>query len=163
MSRRAGRTDVDHHHESRRARGAAPRVTLAAGIALASLGVGCSEGYVLRGRVVEADVTHIEIVEPGDPRLASPGVPGATLSLTLEPGRLDVWEAGREFSDGSGDFAIPVSEFGAGVWEVRALMDASADGFEGAERFFDLPPGDQRVLVRLARERGGDAARGDAR
>lgn len=111
---------------------------------------GCSS-YALRGRVVEGDASMVLVVDESDPRLKGPGVPGATVTLVLDPERLSREPAGGGMADGSGEFSISVGEFGAGVLEFDALVTGEAKGFIPAEGMFPLPGQGERVLIMMQR------------
>jgi hypothetical protein len=70
------------------------------------------------GRVVAGDSSYITIVDQDDFRLHEDnGISGVLLKLQLDPGRINRREIAQETSGESGDFALPVDEFGAGLLE----------------------------------------------
>lgn len=122
----------------------------AALLALVPALTGCGS-YALRGRVIEGDSSGVFVVDPSDPRLKAPGVDGALLDLVLDPQRVSRKHAGRGVSNESGDFSVPVGEFGAGVLLFDALITAEKHGFIPAEEVLPLPGQDKRVLITLQR------------
>ena len=111
--------------------------------------IGC-DTYRLRGKVVEGGTSGVFVVEQDDPRLERPGLGGAVVKLTLEPGRLSAKHLSPDSSDLEGDFAIAVHEFGAGVLEYPVRLTAQMRGHRSASQRFMLPGSKKRVLVVLA-------------
>lgn len=112
--------------------------------------LGCGP-HVLRGRVVQGDVSRVTIVEPDDPMLDSPPIEGATVELTLDPDTLGREVLATRSVGPDGSFAIPIDEFGAGVLEYDFGVLARHRGREPARHVFRLPSRDQRLLVILGR------------
>ena len=109
---------------------------------------GCSS-YQLKGHVIKGDVSWAAVVDASDPRLREPGLPGAQIALINDPMKINRQRIGAALSDANGDFAITVTEPGAGwmLYDVGAYV--SRQGFLDAEGFFRLPAADKRVLVVL--------------
>ncbi|MBI1371937.1 MAG: hypothetical protein GC159_04140 [Phycisphaera sp.] len=122
-----------------------------------TLGGCASEGYVLRGKVVEGPVSSISVVAADDPRLAGPAVAGASVDLTLDPLSLGRRPLGNTTSYTDGMFQIPVDEFGAGTLEYHVGILARAQGHDTAEDVFMLPSSSRRILIVL--KRGADRYR----
>jgi len=118
----------------------------------ALLAGGCAtEGYVMRGKVVHGPRSTVEVVTKDDPRLAGPGVAGASLRLTLDPLSLGRKPLGSSTSYTDGTFSIPVDEFGAGTLEYEVGVLVRAQGYNTAEDIFMLPGSNRRILVTMAR------------
>lgn len=125
---------------------------------------GCGEGYMLRGRVIEAQTSYIALVDPSDPRLSADdasGIPGVSLHLQMDPGKINRETITRDVSDGEGEFALRVDKFGAGWMEYDVGLFARRSGFTPAQHFFRLPPENKRVLIMMAP--GRDEALGEDR
>lgn len=132
------------------------RCTIAMGLALLfvlSLLAGCGGSrYAIRGRVVRGSVAQVTIVDKDDPRLTEANATGggAVITAVLEPHTPTETKAlGRHLSNGQGWFAIPVDAFGSSFLEYEAQVVVRREGNQGAMGTFDLPRGDQRVLVTL--------------
>ncbi|MFW6059288.1 MAG: hypothetical protein ACODAQ_03855 [Phycisphaeraceae bacterium] len=122
---------------------------------------GCS-AYQLRGKAVEGATSAIFIVDADDPRLERPGVAGANLYLILDPQRLSTKRLDPQATGADGAFAIRIGEFGAGVLEYEAQLEARASGFRGVAERFDLPGRDKRVLIVLEQGSANAAPRGES-
>lgn len=110
---------------------------------------GCSS-YVLRGRVIRGDASYVTLVEPGDPRLNEQGVPGASLTLVMDPTRLNRKTLSQGVSESDGNITLAVDEFGAGMLEMDTELTARKKGAEPAQGYFRLPGNNKkRVLVSL--------------
>lgn len=115
---------------------------------------GCS-GYQLRGLVVDGydpaigiDRPAVLIVAPDDPRLTRPGIPGATLALTLDPDTMRPISAGTTATDSRGRFSLPVGH-GAGLLMYSARIVIRRDGHQTAQTHMPLPPAGRRLLIIL--------------
>lgn len=117
----------------------------------AALLTGCGGGAMVRGKVVSGPESVVTLVGEDDPRLAGPGLDGATVRLTLDPRSLGRKPLGSASTYADGTFAIPVNEFGAGVLEYELGVLSRLQGRQSAEGFVPWPSGAQRVLVVLAR------------
>jgi len=115
----------------------------------ASLGA-CS--YSLQGRAVHGDYSAVELVDASDPRLNDPksAVPGVSVHVQADPTKLNRKTLGRVVSGRSGEFSMPVDEFGAGMLEYNIGVFARKKGYEPAEGFFGLPGSGKRLLITLA-------------
>lgn len=120
--------------------------------------VGC-ESYQLRGKVIEGPVTAIMIVDKNDPQFNEPGITGAMLEITTDPGRMSEKYIGGQQTNLDGEFAVPISEPGAGFLEYTVEVHARALGYGDAVQKFDLPGGNKRVLVILAEGESGTRPR----
>lgn len=122
--------------------------------ALLIAAIGCGEGYVMRGKVVEGPISSISVVGANDPRLAGPPIEGATLRFMLDPRSVDRTALGSIVSYEDGTFGLPMDQFGAGLllYEVEAV--ARADKFKQVKATFALPSADKRVLITLAPGQG---------
>ncbi|HBS28540.1 MAG TPA: hypothetical protein DEB06_03595 [Phycisphaerales bacterium] len=125
------------------------RCVVGALMALAGAAAGACSPYTVRGRVVHGDSSYLMLVDRDDPRLLEPGIPGAQMKLTLDPGKLSRKTASQQVSGADGDLALPVEEIGAGLLEFDAALIVRKRGFAPAEGFFKLPGSGQRVLVVL--------------
>lgn len=124
----------------------APVIAIAAGGAL--LG-GCSS-YTLSGRVIKGDASYVALVNPDDPRLDDEGIPGVSLTLVMDPTRLNRKTIAQGVSQADGSISLGVDEFGAGMLELDTELTARKKGAEPAQGFFRLPgSGKKRVLVSL--------------
>jgi hypothetical protein len=132
------------------------RTLLALSLLLASFIGACSDGYVLRGRVIESDTSFIAIVDPADPRLTRPGVPSAQLHLQMDPARANRETITRQVSGLDGEIALRVDRFGAGWMEYDVGLFARKPGFTPAQHFFRLPPKGKRILIMMAPGRDHD-------
>jgi len=120
-------------------------------LTMLALASGCQSGYVLRGKVVAGPRSAVMVVPEDDPRLAGPGIDGATVELTMDPRSLGRKKLASSVAMGDGGFQIPINEFGAGVLEYELGAVVQQEGFQTAEGVFMLPPGGQQLLVILAR------------
>jgi len=112
---------------------------------------GCGP-YLLKGRVIAGDSPHVLVVPNSDTRLdESPGIPGATISLRLDPNSLGGRELADGMTDGDGRFAIPINEFGAGLLEYEIGVRVRQRGHNTAYDVIDMPGSGLRVLVILPR------------
>jgi len=112
------------------------------------LAVGCAS-YKLRGRAIEGTTPGVFIVDKDDERMQQRGMPGAVVSLTVNPGRLNAEHLGSDISDLEGDFAVSVDEFGAGVLEYQVRLEARLEDHRSVSKRMQLPGGQKRVLVVL--------------
>jgi hypothetical protein len=108
--------------------------------------------YALQGRAVRGDYSAIEVVDSSDPRLtdAKSALSGVTLNLQSDPNKLNRKNLGRAVSGRTGEFRIPIDEFGAGVLDYDIGAYARKKGYEPAEGFFQLPGGGKRLLITMA-------------
>ncbi len=127
------------------------RWPLLASAAGAMVGLSACSGYALRGKVIEGEASWVFVVDADDPRLSGQGVEGARLDAILDPQRLNRKPAGGGASDPSGDFSVPIGEFGAGVLLYDVLVRAEKQGYIPAEQTFALPGREKRVLIMLQR------------
>jgi hypothetical protein len=138
------------------------RTIPAAAVSLAALAAclaGCSGPHTISGRVVEGPSSYIYVVDPDDPRLTHPGVPGAVLHLEHRPGKLKHKTIDRELSGDDGRFVLTVDRFLAGAIEYDVALHAERAGLRQTTRFFPLPTDDDKqLLVVLAREASRDTA-----
>lgn len=132
------------------------RTTLAIVPVVLALVLGGCSPHTLRGRVIQGDVSYISFVDGSDPRLLEEarditGVPGVTLTLTLDPGRISRDRVAVLASGPDGEFELPVDRFGAGLIQMEMGLTARRSGFQSAETVFTLPlRGGSRLLVVLA-------------
>ncbi|MCA9294123.1 MAG: hypothetical protein KDA20_09945 [Phycisphaerales bacterium] len=131
---------------------------LAVGAVLgAVLAMGGCSGYHLQGRVVSGDVSYIAVVDPDDPRLQDgAGLPGVSLHLQSDPGRLNRKTAGRAVSGAAGEVNVPVDLTGAGLLEYDVGLFARRSGYDPATGFFSLPSSRKRVLIVMAKGKDYD-------
>jgi hypothetical protein len=114
---------------------------------------GCGEGYMLRGRVIRSETSYVALVDPSDPRLDDDtvqGIPGVTLHLQMDPGKLNRETITRDVSAPDGSFALRVPNFGAGWMEYDVGLFARKPGLTPAQHFFRLPPDSKRVIIMMA-------------
>lgn len=123
---------------------------------LALLIGGCSS-YQLRGKVVEGPVSSVQVLEKDDERFRQPGLAGAQVAVTVDPGRLNRTSFGPAAADEDGRFALPVDKTGAGLLEYDAQVIGQLQGYQAAEQTLRLPSQSKRVLITLAP--GSDSAR----
>jgi len=112
-------------------------------------------GYQLRGTVVDGYHPSVSMKTPGifvvnanDPRLDTPGLPGATLSLMLDPNSLNAKDIGDAATGPDGKFAMPVGH-GAGVLMYDAMIIAQRPDHITATSITRLPGGNKRLLIVL--------------
>lgn len=120
----------------------------AAVAAIAAALAGCSP-YVLRGKVIQGAASEVVIVNPDDPRLEQDGVPGANVSLSVDPSRAQRKLLARQSSGETGELEFRIEELGAGMIEYDMGVSARRAGFQRAEGYFKLPTKDKRVLIVL--------------
>lgn len=125
-------------------------------LAIAFAAAGCSDGYHLRGRVIQGEASYVAVVDPSDPRLTQPGLDGVALHLQMEPGKANRETITRDLSGPGGEFALKVDRFGAGWMEYDVGLFARLPGFNPAQHFFRLPPDSKRVLIMMAPGRDRD-------
>lgn len=106
--------------------------------------------HTVRGRVVRGEASFITVVDKDDHRLKEQGIGGVLLKAELDPGRLEHKTVAQEMTDESGDFGLPIDEFGAGLLEFDLAVLARKRGFSPAEGVFKLPSGSRRLLIFLA-------------
>ena len=126
---------------------------------LAAILPGCGEGYVLRGRVIQSEISFVTVVDASDPRLNDDtveGIPGVSLHLQMDPGKINRETITREISGPDGGFALHVSNFGAGWMEYDVGLYARKPGQTPAQHFFRLPPDSKRILIMMAPGRDQD-------
>ncbi len=132
----------------------APRRVLTALCLAAAALAGCSGPHTISGRVIEGPTSYIQVVEPDDPRLELPGVPGAMLHLEHRPGKIKKSTIDRQVADKDGRFTLTVDRFLAGAIPYDVSVHAERAGLRRATLYFTLPTDDsKRLLVILA---GGD-------
>lgn len=116
---------------------------------------GCAS-YELRGLVIEGSEADLEVVSADDPRLENLGLTETTISVYLDPQRLSPKQLARGRTDNQGDFALPITESGAGflILDVEVLVERSK--FQTLRRELQLPGGGKRLLITLPPGKGGD-------
>jgi hypothetical protein len=122
---------------------------------------GC-EAYTLRGTVLRGATPGVIVVDRDDSRLAQPGLVGAVVELTTEPSSLGAKHAGAEVTDGHGQFAIPVDEFGAGFLEYDFGVLARMQGYSDTWQEMRLPSSGKRLLIIMTPGQGTVVRPGDA-
>ncbi len=113
-------------------------------------GLGGCSSPTIKGRVVAGEGSYIIVVPPGDERLSGPtvtGVPGASVSVIMDPGRLNRKVIASGVSDANGDIDLPIDEFGAGFLEIDVAVTARKKDHDPAEGYFRLPGSSRRVLI----------------
>ncbi len=120
-------------------------------LVLMQLAGGCG-GYVLQGRVVQADFSMMTFVPATDARLSQPGVPNVQVKLFRDADKPNVRVVATQVSDGAGQLAMPVGEFGAGWLVEQWRIEASRSGYQSADTMTALPAQskDMRLLIMLA-------------
>jgi hypothetical protein len=115
---------------------------------------GCSS-YTLRGKVVQGDTNSIELVHEIDQRLKQPGLSNVeTLvrrdSKQTKPAAPEL--AGRVRTDATGDFWMPIDEYGAGWMQEQWLVQARLSGYQNASCKIKLPAKGSKwkLLITLA-------------
>jgi hypothetical protein len=109
---------------------------------------GCG-GYVLRGKVVEGPEPGVRVVSANDREMERPGIGGARVEVVVDPMSLGRRVVEPVETDSSGEFAVPIEEFGAGSLEYEASVVARRGGFRHVAELIALPGGDRRVLIVL--------------
>lgn len=114
--------------------------------------LGACSPYMLSGRVIEGEASYAMLVHSDDPRLQSAGLPGVSLRLTMDPGKLNRDVVADSVSGPEGDFALPVDRVGAGLLTMNMSILARKSGYASSEGFFELPgSGAAYLLVVIAR------------
>ncbi len=124
------------------------RLRLGGLLVLASL-LGACGSYELQGRVVRGPSPLVATVDPDDPRFEGPGVPVASIQLSLDPRSLNRKLLPGGYADADGWFAIPIDEFGAGLLEYDLEVVARKQGLNSAIGIVRLPGSSQRLLIVL--------------
>ena len=132
-------------------------IPLRALIALSVLLGGCNS-YVLKGHVVQGDISIMSFVRPDDPRLADPPVTGARVTVVRDPENLGAERVGSELSDGYGEFWVPLDAFGAGHLDEVFRISVSRSGYQTANSLQRLRASDERVLLVILGSGQPDAA-----
>jgi hypothetical protein len=112
------------------------------------LATGCSS-YQLQGKVIEGPVAGVLLLSKDDARLDPPGLAGATLDVTLDPGHMGEKRLGAQGTDLEGNFSVPIRELGAGMLEYEVELVGQATGYQATIHKMRLPSTNQRVLVVL--------------
>ena len=107
---------------------------------------GC-QTYQLQGVVLDGSVAAIIVVNRTDPRLEQPGVPDATVDLTLDPSTLKPIHVGTTTTDEEGRFGIEVDQSGAGFLEYEAGVLCHVKGYGTVYQTLPLPHDDKRLLI----------------
>lgn len=128
-------------------------LNLAAVLLCGAVLTGCSGGYRVQGRVIEGSTSMALVVDSDDPRLQQPGVGGVAIDLMLDPRSLGRKPGGSEVSMPDGNFAVPISEFGAGVLEFQLGVTAYRNGFNPTETFVAMPNFNKRLLIMMTKGR----------
>ncbi len=105
---------------------------------------GC--GYQLRGTVIEATTSAVLVVDQDDPRVNDPRLPGAVVSLTLDPGHLNAKNLGAHATDVNGRFDVPIGE-GAGLLEYQLELLCRLSGYQAVQQRMALPGGTKQLLI----------------
>lgn len=123
--------------------------SLAATVALlvAALALTGCNSYTLQGRVVAGDISYAAVVDADDPRLAEPGISGASIRLETDPSRISREVVGETVSGADGSFSIPFRKVGGGVLMYDVGITVRRNGYQPATLQFKLPPGARRLLV----------------
>ena len=103
-------------------------IVLLAGLGLA----GCSGPYVLRGNVIQGDVSEMAFVMADDPRLAERPVGNIRIVIHRNPESLGIKLVGSGLSRSDGQFTIPLRAFGAGLLVEEFLIEAGKPGYQTA-------------------------------
>ncbi len=119
-------------------------------VCAAALLIGGCGGYQLRGKVVPGPASNIQVVNKDDPRLNRPGMPGASVSVMIDPEQLNREDAGSTAADVDGGFALPIDAVGAGFLEYDVQVVSRLNGYSPAVRTIRLPGSDKRLLITLA-------------
>lgn len=127
-------------------------IILGTTLALAALSAGGCGTYTLQGKVIQGNVSSIEIVHKMDERLHAKGVANAEVLVRRDPKGLNMHLAGKDRSSATGDFAIRINEFGAGWMEEQWLVQSAAAGHRNTESLTKLPPQGNKwmLLITLA-------------
>ena len=112
--------------------------------------LGACSPYQLQGRVVKGPASFIQVVDADDPRLSDEGLGGARVSVMMDPESLGRRDLGSGLSGVDGDFAIPIDEVGAGLFEYEIGVQARMSGRHAAVTFIRMPPSGKRLLIMLA-------------
>ena len=124
-------------------------------VLLVSVLGGCGP-YVLEGRVVRGDFGAIDLVDPGDPRLADPGLGGVSVEAIRDPMSLGRKTVATATSQGDGSIRLVISDFGAGFLEEGWQLRAVSRGEEFASAIVQLPydPSTRRLIVMIRPDDG---------
>ncbi len=127
-----------------------PRLT---GLLVCLLLMTACSGYQLRGKVVEGSYSAVTLVDADDPRLAQPGLSGATVTSILDPREMGQKRLPTATTTGGGEFTVPVGEPGAGLLQYTVQVVGRKGGYQSAEETFALPGRGKRVLITLQQGR----------
>lgn len=123
---------------------------LTAATLLGGMLTACSGGvYRVQGRVIEGPRSMVLVVPDDDPRLQQPGVAGAAIDLMIDPQSLGRKPGGSEVSMPDGSFAVPVSQFGAGLLEFQLGVTAFRNGYSPTEQTVVMPNFNKRLLIMM--------------
>ncbi|MEM1166991.1 MAG: hypothetical protein AAGI30_11965 [Planctomycetota bacterium] len=125
--------------------------TAAAGVLLAT-GQACT--YQIQGKVLPGAVSTVQVVSMDSQAwfaaLRDPGLGGVEVQAIVDPDRPNRRGAQGGRTDPDGGFAIPISDFGAGVLEYDVLVTARMPGHSPATSTLRLPSSESRFIVYLA-------------
>jgi hypothetical protein len=109
---------------------------------------GCASSAPVTGRVIPGDISFIGMVDPGDERLKSAGIPAVELVSTPDPGRTAAAAIlAKTTSDAKGDFKLKFSD--PSIFSRPAAFAARKDGYVSASTVMPVPTEDRRLLVIL--------------
>jgi hypothetical protein len=119
---------------------------------------GCN-AYVLKGRVIQGDISIVAVVPADDPRVMgdddSAGVANAAIRLETDPARINREIVGETVANADGYFEIPFRKMGGSIMMYDVGITGRGKGFTPATLAFKLPPSNKRVLIIL--KPGADA------
>ena len=110
---------------------------------------GCG-GHPLAGKIVSGPASQVLIVDKADARLLESGIPGASVSMVLDPGAMRPIEAGTVMAGEDGMFEMSTDALGAGLLEYELGVEGRARGYESVWQLLPKLPGrSQRLLIVL--------------
>jgi len=132
----------------RRCGGAIGRLATVMAAVAVTVTAGCS--YVIEGKVVTGGHAVVVLVEPHNTNLDQPGLSGAMVELTLDPGTISPRALGTQVTDASGRFRLPIDATGAGLLEYEVGILCRHRGYRTIYQTMSLPPKNRRLLIVMA-------------
>lgn len=113
------------------------------------LGTAACSPYRLRGIVITGPEPGIEIVGQDDPRLEAVGLASTQIEVVLDPDRFNPKKIGKGLAGRNGDFAVEVTESGAGFMILDVEVVAQRDNYQTVKERFELPGANKRLVVTM--------------
>jgi len=130
-------------------------ISAAVGLWMLMLG-GCSATHVIKGKVIQGNLSFVAVVDQGDERLKSAGIADVDISARADVGKVAGYLFAQGETDAKGDFSMKFKDQSLFLKPVE--ISASKIGFQPATGSLSLPPGDRRILIILAPGAGGKPA-----